>query len=290
MTARGSTYTWTATVRDAGGDLADAPDLTISIADPNDDVLVGFPEAIPPVVHDSLGKYHYDWAVAGDALLGTYTATWAGTVDAAVVTSTDTVEVTTGSISGHFLELTDIPASARGGLSDADLTGVLRREEAWLVRRIGALEGERTQLVYRTDPFLDDPVYLGRPTDAVAVMDNETDLDEADVRLLDDGWAFERVSDAFSGPTIAVTFTPNDAEEVRRVLIELVRLTATDTGYLSEQIGEYQYSRGGSRSANPAFLAASTREVLLRELRRPGRYGTVRLPTGLMSERVGAVQ
>ena len=284
---RGTTYTWTNTIRDALGDLADAPDLAITIADPTSTPLGGFPKAIPPIVHDSTGRYHYDWAISPSALLGTYTATWTGTVDASTVTLVDTVEVITGSMSGHFLDLADVRAIYPTSLSDDALGDVIRREEAWLARRIGALDGERTQVIYRDDPFLDDPIWLVRPTDAVVVVDNAIELDEADVRILADGWAIERATGAWSGPTVAVTYTPTDAEEVRRVLIELVRLTSQETGFLSERIGEYAYTRGSSRSANPAFLAASSREAYLRELRRPGRYGSVRLPTGLMSARVG---
>ena len=284
---RGSVYTWTATVRDALGDAVDTPDLTIDLADPLAAPVAGFPHAIPPIVHDGIGIYHYDWTVAGNALLGVYTATWEGTVDGSTVIVTDTASVITGTITTRFLDVADVRAVFDTPLTDEALEDVIRREEAWLTRRIGQLDGERTQVIYRDGFARDEPIFLPRPTDLAVIVDGGVELEDDATRFLDNGWAIERAGRAWVGPEVAITFTPNDADEVRRVLLELVQLTASETGFLTERIGEYSYSRGSSRTSNTAFLASSSRESYLRELRRPSRYATVRTPTAVTSGRVG---
>lgn len=102
--AQGGTYTWTATIRDGNGDLADCPDLDLTVADPDGDVLAGFPVTAPAIVHVSLGEYAYEWDVAADAALGVYDADWSGTVDGLAVGGSDSVEVVqSGGILGGAL-------------------------------------------------------------------------------------------------------------------------------------------------------------------------------------------
>ena len=84
--AQGQAYTWPAILRDASGALADASDLTLVLTDPTGAIVAGFPVAIPPIVHDSTGQYHYVWAVPLTATLGLYSATWSGILDVAGIT------------------------------------------------------------------------------------------------------------------------------------------------------------------------------------------------------------
>jgi len=89
--AQGGTYTWTATIRDGNGDLADCADLALTIADPDGEVLTGFP--VSSFVHVGLGEYTYEWDVSSTAQLGVYDADWSGTVDGLAVGGSDSVEV-----------------------------------------------------------------------------------------------------------------------------------------------------------------------------------------------------
>ena len=141
-------------------------------------------------------------------------------------------------------------------LLDADLAAVIAREEAALARAIGPLAGARTETAYITWHPANDglPVVLRRPTAAVTVTDNAVAV--AGVTLRGDGRVVERTDGGrWAGP-VALTYTPNDTLEVERVVIELVRLTLTETGYLSETIGEYSYQRGARGGAlNPTEAA-----------------------------------
>lgn len=166
-------------------------------------------------------------------------------------------------------------------LSDDDLQAVIDREEASLARVIGPLEGERTQTVYpdQHPETATLPVILQRPTDAVAVQDNGLALDATAYRLHPDGRTVERTATWawWVGPA-AFTYTPNDTLEVERVVIELTRLTVTETGYLSETIGEYTYSRGArGGSLNPTEAA---RKKLIQTLMPPLAAHTMRTATG----------
>ena len=162
-------------------------------------------------------------------------------------------------------------------LSDADLQAVIDREEAALAREIGPLVGPRTQTFYvssRPDNY-PQSLMLTRPTSAVSVTEAGTGMDPAKVVLRGAGYVVDRGTGTppyldgshWAGPTVAVTYTPNDELEVERVVIELCRLTVTETGYLSETIGDYTYSRGARGGAiNPT---ESARAKLIETLKPP---------------------
>lgn len=160
-------------------------------------------------------------------------------------------------------------------LEDDDLADVIAREEADLARYIGVLAGERTETLYiALHPAADLlPLVLRRPTDAVEVVDNDVTL--TTVRLRGEGRVVERTDSlAWTGP-VEVTYEPNDSLVLERVIIELVRLTLTETGYLSETIGDYSYSRGArGGAANPTEAA---RANMIRRLLPPSYIHTMRL-------------
>jgi len=159
------------------------------------------------------------------------------------------------------VSVADVRALVDTDLSDADLETVIAREEAALARVIGPLDGPRTQTFYpdaHPETF-SLPLILARPTDAVTLSDNGQALASGDYRLHPNGLVIERMPGwtYWHGP-MAATYTPNDLLEVQRVLIELTRLTVTETGYLSETIGDYSYSRGArGGSLNPTEAARS---------------------------------
>lgn len=144
--------------------------------------------------------------------------------------------------------LAEVRALVTTSLSDVDLQAIIDREEAWLAGRVGALSGERTD---RFRPGLGDTtLYLRRRADAVAVTDDGVALVE------DTDYVFTPASGAlrrgawneaacWTGP-VTVTWTPADEAEVKAAVIELVRGTLGETGFDSEDIGEYSYTRGES--------------------------------------------
>lgn len=288
--ARGTSYTWTGIFRNAADTLVDCADVTLTIADPDGDVLTGFPVALPPVVRVSLGTYTYAWSVPAGTDLGRYDADWAATgdVDGLAYGGSDSVEVVEeGSVTPHVTPVDDVRALVSTTLTDEQLGDIIGREEAWLARRIGQLIGERTETFplagYRRVQY---EVRLRRPTDVVEVTDNDAAI--TDVILTHDGWRVAKNLGAgsFIGP-VTVTYTPTDDAEVRSVLIDLIRLTiaagGVTPGFKSESIGDYSYDLGDG-----AASAYSSRRALVRSLREPPTAGSipVRVPS---SSRAGAV-
>lgn len=177
-------------------------------------------------------------------------------------------------------------------LTDAALQDVIDREEAWLARRIGPLEGERTETFplagYRRRQY---EVRLKRPTDA-ANLSEVTDYGEVvtNVELVHDGWRVARTlgSSYFIGP-VTVEYTPNDELEVIRVLIELVRLVTVvasgdvTPGMQSETLGDYQYTLGSG-----AQSPYSTRRALVKSLQEPSSPGSIGVRVPALA-RVGPV-
>lgn len=170
------------------------------------------------------------------------------------------------------LTLARAQAQIETDLSDDDLQNLIDDEEAWLARRIGALSGERSETFYVYG--VDQPLPLRRPTDAATVTDNGS---AATIVLLNDGWDVESTAGAWTGPVV-VTYTPNDEAEVRRVLLELVRLTLTETAYQSENIGDYSYNRG-------SIPTRRARYALARSLQREPHNGSLRLTSSIYAPR-----
>ena len=187
--------------------------------------------------------------------------------------------------------IAEVRALVATGLSDPDLQPVIDREESYLARELGApIAGERIQQVWRsrlTASF--DDIHLARPTDALTtVTDNGVTIDPADVRLLAAGTIAELVAGSWSGPLVELTYTPNDVLQVIRVVIELCRLTLGETGFNSEDIGDYRYQRSGILQATATQIQAASRKALVRTLLvSRSRPGTIHLQPDLL-ERIGA--
>lgn len=121
-------------------------------------------------------------------------------------------------------------------LSDEDLAAVIAREEAWLARRIGPLQGERTETFATVSG--DEILRLARPTSSATVEDEAGSITDLDLQ----GWS-DVVLDAdgsrgWSGDA-QVTYEPSDAEEVKRALITLVRLTIGESAHAAQGAGGY---------------------------------------------------
>ena len=145
-------------------------------------------------------------------------------------------------------------ARARGIPLPADddvAQDIIDEQEAWLARRIGPLEGSRTETFRVGLGETSGKLGLSRPTDAVTVVDGGTTLAGGRTRLTDSGTALVLddvvLSAWWSGPYVAVTYEPSDELEVRKALFDLVGLVAAPIEkHTSEQIGAYSYSGGGA--------------------------------------------
>jgi hypothetical protein len=197
----------------------------------------------------------------------------------------------------------DVMALVPTALTEDQVTSLILREEAALARQVTDLAGERTQAFYVEDPassglYIDavslagyssiwilstptGPLGLQRPTDAVEVVDGGVALDPSEVRLLRQGTLVERVSGAWRGPVVEVTYTPNDLLEVQRVVIELCRITLTETGYNAESIGDYSYTKKPAVPGTP-----DPRKALIRSLMTHLPLGTTRVRSSSEDDRI----
>lgn len=154
--------------------------------------------------------------------------------------------------------LGEVRALVKSGLSDPDLQAVIDREEAWLAGRIGALTGVRTDTF---TPGSGASLYLRRRAASVVITDAGSAVSGSDVAFSPGTGEIRRIVGAWRGDVTA-TYAPTDTATVARGVIELVRGTLTETGFDSEDIGDYSYSRG--ESAGRMNRAGIVRGILLR--------------------------
>jgi hypothetical protein len=146
---------------------------------------------------------------------------------------------------------------------DAAAQSIISEWEAWLARRIGPLDGNRTETFWVQYTSTRQKLSLRRYTSAVAVIDGGMTLGATDFMLTDNGSTLSRVDSLgstlfWSGPFVTATYSPNDLDEVRRVLFALLVLAVdehADGPYVSENLGDYGYSKGSSAVATDAVRA-----------------------------------
>jgi hypothetical protein len=176
-----------------------------------------------------------------------------------------------------MLTVDDARALITTSLSDTQLADVIDREEAWLARRIGPLDGQRVETFVSEDG--DEVLHLQRPAGPGWAVEDEGGDRTADVRL--SGWS-DIVGSAWRS-SIAVTYEPVDGPEVTRALVTLVRLTVAETAFTSE-------SAGGYSSATDIQQQRTTRWAAWHGLLRPRRPSTTRIAGSLSNvEAVKAV-
>jgi len=95
MPVAGSTTTLRAEYRDGAGYLVDPAAQAVSVLDPSLAVVL----APTAAVRDSLGVYHYDYAIPA-AAIGTHTARWTGTIAGVTVTADETFVVGPAGVTG----------------------------------------------------------------------------------------------------------------------------------------------------------------------------------------------
>lgn len=174
-----------------------------------------------------------------------------------------------------LVTIAQVRALIETDLGDSDLQGVVDREEKFLARRIGALSGARSETFHVYG--VDRPLELRRPTSAATATDDGTA--EA-VRLLGDGWLVESTAGSWDGPVV-VTYTPSDEDEVKAVVLELVRIALASSAFTQESWANTSYSKPTMREQ------LATRELLAATLQRPRSSGSIGVRTSLLDERVG---
>src|SRR5437660_5288174 len=165
----------------------------------------------------------------------------------------------------------DVEGVMSTGLDPAVLQKVIDREEDWLANDqqngIGQLVGARTQTVYRSQGSL-DPIYLARPTLAIAVVEGTQILDPTEVVLVG-RMRVEHKRGFWNAASIAVTYDPSDALQVEAAILELVQLRISSSPFSQESSeGGHSYSRpvnvqqqrvSIARSVHPAIDHASVK-------------------------------
>lgn len=220
-------------------------------------------------------------------------------------------------MSANLTTIDDVRALVSTPLSDAQVMDIIKREEAALARKLfwpAGLGEPATQHFFTNDPALrgmyidtaffttanrgralsfgwvtsniSGPLWLLRPTDAVEVRENGTLVPDHDIRLLRRGTMIEKATGAWRQPEVTVSYTPNDLDEVRAVVIDLFRLTVTETGYESESIGDYSYRRQGSRAGK---TITELKAELIRPLRTHWPVATVRIAGSNEDRRIGGI-
>lgn len=252
IVAQGGTVTLRANVGHSNGSPADDPALTLTILDTPGDPVAGFPVAIPPIVRDDLGAYHYVWAVPALLPLGDYTATWDATVDGADAGGSEQVEVVAaGTIGTDGLSVTQLRQFITSSLGDEALQILLNAEAAAIIAAAGAT-GEVTEHI-QTGYY--HRIVLDRPAGTIASVTEynggvPTVLETDDYRA--EGYVLTRTGRGTNpswrwAPHVVVVHTPTvDTAEWQRVQVDLVRLDLSrNPGVTAETIGTWSVTYAG---------------------------------------------
>jgi hypothetical protein len=172
-----------------------------------------------------------------------------------------------------LVTIAEVRALINSRLSDVDLQAVIDREEAWLAGRVGLLKGERTDTF--TPGIGDTPLYLRRRAESVVLTDAGRTLAASEFLFTPSTGQIRRIwtPDLTNEPpwrqlylgwqgTVTATYTPADEAAVKRAVIELVRIALNESGYQSEQIGDYAYTKG--TGADRPSRAGLARSILVR--------------------------
>jgi hypothetical protein len=263
IVAQGGTVILEASVGHSNGYPADDPALTMTIYDALGVAVAGFPVAIPPIVRDDLGAYHYDWAVPIALPVGDYTATWDATVDSADAGGSEQVEVVApGTVDATYLTLAELRTFITTDLADAPLQDLLSASRLAIIWAIGA-DGSLTE---RSHPN-GDLLMLSWPASGITtVVEDDVTLHHDDYELSSTGMTLRRLDDGTNPGHrwhgwVEVTYVrADDAAERRRVQVALVKLEISfQPGLAAQQIGTWSetYASGKPYAEQRAEILAS---------------------------------
>lgn len=170
LVGQGGTFRWPAVTVDGAHVPTDPATLQLIIKDPLGDPILTVTLAADQVKRSGVGVYYYDWAVAVDADLGTYSGVWSGVLNGVAIsnaTNPDTVDVVVaGSINpelDHLLTIAQLRAYLTTTLGDDDLTRLRDAAELEILSQAGPL-GERTDVRW---PRGDSIILFGAPIGSI---------------------------------------------------------------------------------------------------------------------------
>lgn len=150
-----------------------------------------------------------------------------------------------------LLTVDEARALINTALNEAQLQMVINREEAEIVKRLGAVYDGTTAIV-ETVSGLTRNVYLRRGIGSVSAVTERLTIDDSPVTLEADDyfvWSeegrLERKPRGQSwGAVVTVTYISTDDRQIwKQILTELVRIALERTAMKSESVaGEYSYS------------------------------------------------
>jgi hypothetical protein len=253
---------------DVGVTPTDPETLSLVLESRGGDVLGPFlwTEAVPgpDISHDSTGRFHLDTAVE---VVGVWDWHWQAldSEDEELAATNGTFRV----VAGTMPTLEDFQNLFTTTLSEEALAEVIDGERAWLERKIGPLEGERTERFIFSWGSSTAVLRLQRRAspNGLVVMDRGTALEATAYEQRRRGFRIAPVVRHWVFP-VEVTYTPNDRELVRRSFINLVQMAAalkegSSAGLTQETIGSYSYTRaGGGAGSMAAIRAAAVADIL----------------------------
>lgn len=263
IVAQGGTVTLSVNVGHANGNPADDPSLALTVLDPVGDPVAGFPVAIPPIVRDEIGAYHYVWSVPVDLAVGGYTASWEATVDGADASGSELVEVVAvGAIEPQYLSLAELKTHVTSTLADSALQDLLDAAYDAIIEYAGT-DGPVSEL-YRVHG---DLLLLARPAaSVVSVIEQDVTLAADDYEIRGTGRTLRRLATGTNPASywcgrVDVSYMPRSEAAQRKVVqLELVKLDLAFSpgGLASQRIGEWQESyatnAGGYDEQHAAIL------------------------------------
>jgi hypothetical protein len=237
---------------------ADPSDLTLTMWDPAGLVVDGFPRGLDDLIRDGVGEYRSVWAVAVDATLGTYTASWDGLADGAPITGVELwLVVEVGSIGATPAPIVPLVEAlgilgVEAGSPDATRVSTLLDAVSGEIRRLanreftGAVQThDETLVLGHANPFRLPWVPVSAVTSLTRVYFDGT----TDAALDADDW---RLEDAAAGIV-----------RLRRGVTYL-RAVWTSTGEIpaaiSEACREWLRDRWTTRDQNAALASYHTGE------------------------------
>jgi hypothetical protein len=159
----------------------------------------------------------------------------------------------------------EVRALIETALSDEDLEAIIEREEAVMVKRIGANYDPDTPLVETVEGrgkylFLERPITsITTITEARCLGDEMTELATDEFHIWHEQGKLIRLPRwTCWGEVVTVTYQPKDDNETRKaLLIDLLRLTLERTGLKSESVaGEYSYTAPDWDTSRDRLLSA----------------------------------
>jgi hypothetical protein len=164
-----------------------------------------------------------------------------------------------------LIDLEDAQDRVASGITQDQIDEV----EEELAGLIGPLIGERTETYLlseaRAPRWNIDGLWLSRKTDAVILTngdDAELLVAGTDYRLIN-GLLIEHITNGEAWlDTMAATYSPNDEEQVRSVIYDMLTFRQTPTGTQSIRIGAYSETYFPEGAGSEAVIGALLRRVL----------------------------